>query len=49
MQGDILGIVWMIIFAILTKQGISIALTEKGSAQEAARVQISREMYCELF
>ena len=49
LQGDILGIVWMIIFAILTKQGLSIALTEKGRAQDAARVQISREMYSELF
>lgn len=49
LQGDTLGIVWMIIFAILTKQGLSIALTEKGSAQEAARVQTSREMYSELF
>lgn len=25
LQGDTLGIVWMIIFAILTKQGLSIA------------------------
>lgn len=34
LQGDTLGIVWMIIFAILTKQGLSIALTEKGSARK---------------
>ena len=49
LQGDTLGIVWVIIFAILIKQGLSIALTEKGYAQEAARVQISREIYSELF
>lgn len=49
LQGDTLGIIWVIIFAILMKQGLTIALTEKGYAREAARVQISREIYSELF
>lgn len=49
LQGDIWGIAWIIIFAILIFQGLSISLTQRGFQKEVLHSQISKEIYGELF